>query len=72
VGHQPHGIAVDDANKLVVVANRNQSDDGPAPHHTTECAGRNGNIAFINLNTFEVLPKKIEVTVDPYYVSIKK
>jgi DNA-binding beta-propeller fold protein YncE len=71
-GHQPHGIAVDDANKLVIVANRNQSDDGPAPHHTSECAGRNGNIAFINLTTLEVLPKKIEVTVDPYYVSVKK
>lgn len=72
VGHQPHGIAVDDANKLVVIANRNQSNDGPAPHHTTECAGRNGYITFFNLTTLQLLQKRIEVTVDPYYVSIKK
>jgi len=71
VGHQPHGIDVDDKNNLVVVANRNASNDGPAPHHATDCVGRNGNIAFINLSTLKVLNKKIEVTVDPYFVAVK-
>lgn len=71
-GHQPHGIAIDDARKEVVVTNRNTSNGGPAPHHSSECGGRNGYISFIDLNTLELIErKKIEVSVDPYFVSIR-
>jgi DNA-binding beta-propeller fold protein YncE len=76
-GHQPHGIEVDNAKKIVYVANRNASNDGPAPHHTTECGGRNGNVSFIDLNTLSMIPsssggiKKVEVSVDPYSVAIR-
>jgi DNA-binding beta-propeller fold protein YncE len=70
-GHQPHGIAVDEANNKIIVANRNQSDDGPAPHHTSECGGRNGNLVSIDANTLLLNKKKIELSVDPYFVSIK-
>lgn len=71
-GHQPHGVAVDDVKKEVIVANRNRSNGGPAPHHTSECGGRNGYITFIDLNTLELIPKKkIEVSVDPYFVSVR-
>lgn len=77
-GHQPHGIEVDDARKLVYVANRNNTSDGPAPHHSGSCGGRNGNISFIDLNTLTMLPsasgssiKKVEIAVDPYSVSIR-
>ena len=71
-GHQPHGIAVDDAKNEVIITNRNSTTGGPAPHHTSECGGRNGYVSFIDLNTLELIPgKKIEVSVDPYFVSIR-
>jgi DNA-binding beta-propeller fold protein YncE len=72
-GHQPHGVAVDDVKQEVIVTNRNTSSGGPAPHHTSECGGRNGYISFINLNSLELIAKKkIEVSVDPYFVSVKQ
>jgi len=78
-GHQPHGIAVDEAKKQVVIANRNFASDGPAPHHSGECGGRNGNVSFIDINTLSLVlkpenntPKRIEVSVDPYSVGIRK
>lgn len=77
-GHQPHGIAVDDAKKIVLVANRNFATDGPSPHHASSCGGRNGYVSYINLNSLEMAPslggtstKKTEVSVDPYSISIK-
>lgn len=76
-GHQPHGIDVDDSKKLVYVANRNATNDGPAPHHSSECGGRNGNVSFIDLNTRTMILtpngsiKKVEVSVDPYSVGIR-
>ena len=78
-GWQPHGINVDDAKKLVIVVNRNFASDGPAPHHSGECGGRNGYVTFIDLNTLEMVPnyysnstKKMEISVDPYSVGIRK
>ena len=71
-GYQPHGLAVDDVKQEVIVVNRNTNSKGPAPHHTSECGGRNGYVSFIDLNTLELIPqKKIEVSVDPYFVSIR-
>lgn len=71
-GFQPHGIAVDEVKKEVIVVNRNTSSSGPAPHHTSECGGRNGYVSYIDLNSLLLIPKKkIEVSVDPYFVSIK-
>ncbi len=72
-GYQPHGVAVDEVKQEVIVTNRNTSSGGPAPHHTSACGGRNGYISFIDLNNLELIPKKkIEVSVDPYFVSIKQ
>ncbi len=77
-GHQPHGIEVDDVKKLVYVANRNATNDGPAPHHSSVCGGRNGYVSFIDLMTRTVLTapngsiKKVEVAVDPYSVSTRQ
>jgi DNA-binding beta-propeller fold protein YncE len=71
-GYQPHGLAVDDQSDLLIIANRNASITGPAPHHTTECGGRNGYVSYANLNTLEMISsKKVEVSVDPYFVSIR-
>lgn len=71
-GHQPHGITIDNTRGVAVVANRNASTDGPAPHHTTECGGRNGTVSFIDLTTVTFIPgSSIEVSVDPYFISTK-
>jgi YVTN family beta-propeller protein len=72
VGYQPHGISVDDFNGLVYVANRNVNPNGPAPHHTTDCGGRNGYVTMIDLNTLMILPfKKVELVSDPYSIAIR-
>ncbi len=67
-GFQPHGVAVDDRKKLVYVLSRNVSTTGPLPHHTSQCNGRNGFVNFIDLNTFTLLSKRYEMSVDPYYI----
>lgn len=73
VGFQPHGIVVDDLKKEVYVANRNRTQDGPAPHHTTGCGGRDGFITFIDMQTLDLIPnKKYELSVDPYSIAIRK
>lgn len=75
-GHQPHGIAVDDSKNLVYVANRNATTDGPSPHHSGVCGGRNGYLTFINMSTLTLLKsgtsdKKVEVSVDPYSIALR-
>jgi DNA-binding beta-propeller fold protein YncE len=68
---EPHGIAVDDANGLVYVANRNKN-NGVIPHHTSNCGGTNGFISFINLNTLQVIADKtVEVAADPYSIAVR-
>ncbi len=72
-GFQPHQLVVDDANGYVLVANRNISLSGPAPHHVSNCSGRNGYATAISLNTLEIIPDfKAELSVDPYGVAIRK
>jgi YVTN family beta-propeller protein len=71
-GYEPYGIAVDDEQKFVAVANANLNNGGPSPHHVSKCGGRNGNVSFIDLNTLELIPgKKSEVAVFPYSVSTR-
>ena len=78
-GHQPHGIAVDDNNNLVYVANRNASSGGPAPHHSitiSTCNGKNGYVTFIDMKTLSLVQqgsssKQVEVAVDPYAIAIR-
>jgi DNA-binding beta-propeller fold protein YncE len=67
---QPHGIVVDDSSGIVVVSSRNINPDGPAPHHVSDCGGRNGYLKFIDLNTLTFIPGyRPEVSVDPYSVA---
>jgi YVTN family beta-propeller protein len=76
---QPHGIAVDNKNGLVYVANRRVS-SGPAPHHSTKCGGPipPGYYLIYDINSLSpyILPGKsstrtYEVTPDPYGVDIR-
>ena len=72
-GFQPHGISVDEPKGLVYVAHRNVSADGPAPHHSSNCGGRNGNITAIRLGSFDLLPNfKHELSADPYSVGLRR
>jgi len=71
-GFQPHGLAADNQNNVVYVANRNANPTGPAPHHQTDCAGRNGNITIIDMKTLELIQGyKAEISVDPYFVDVR-
>lgn len=66
-GHQPHGIAVDDDLQLVIVANRNVSVGGPAPHHSSACGGKNGYVSYIDMNSLTLLPgRNLELSTDTY------
>lgn len=71
-GFEERGLAVDDANGVVYVGNRNVNPGGPAPHHTTACVGRNGDITLISLSTLQVITGwKAELSVDPYSLTIR-
>jgi len=73
-GYQPYGLIVDDVNGKVYVSNRNNEPTGPAPHHAPPsplCAGRNGYISVIDLNTLELIPgSNTEASVDPFGMGI--
>ncbi len=69
---EPHGIAVDEKNNLLIIASRNISPNGPAPHHTSVCGGRNGYIRLVNLSTLEFIKNyRCEVSNDPYQVAVR-
>jgi DNA-binding beta-propeller fold protein YncE len=70
-GWQPHGIGIDPLFDRVVVANRNATLQGPPPHHSSFCGGRNGYVTFVHPGTFEVQKRRVEVSVDPYFVGIR-
>lgn len=71
-GYQPFGLAVDDEQKILAVANANLSSQGNAPHHVSGCGGRNGNVSFIDLNTLNLIPgKRSEVAVYPISVDTR-
>ena len=69
-GYQPHGIAVDDQQNMVYVANINSN--GTAPHHKSLCGGKNGNVTIIDMSTLDLVPGyKHEVSVFPYSVTLR-
>ncbi len=68
---QPHGIFVDEVNNTAYIANRNVALKGITPHHTSNCGGRNGNLSILDLNTLTLNKSRPELSVDPYFGSIK-
>ena len=64
--YQPHAITVDDQKGVFYVVSRNANPDGPAPHHSASCGGRNGYYHVYDLATFKRLPKRYEVGAEPY------
>lgn len=72
-GYQPRGLAVDDFNDCVWVANRNVLGLGVAPHHTTLCSGRSGYVTIIDMKTLQLISGwKAEVSVDPYCIAVRQ
>ncbi len=68
---QPHGISIDDRNGIVYISSRNIDVNGPAPHHSSFCGGRNGYYVAYDLNTLQKLPKRYEISVDPYSSDVR-
>ena len=71
---QPHGVTVDDKNDALYVASINPTGAGPAPHHVSSCAGKNGYYQIFDLKTLmkmEGTNSKYEVTVAPYSSAIR-
>lgn len=69
--YQPHGIVVDDERGYLYVFSRNANQGGPAPHHTSECGGRNGFYHVIDINSWQVIRSGFEISVDPYSSDFK-
>jgi DNA-binding beta-propeller fold protein YncE len=70
-GFQPHGIAINPNDNTLYALSRNLLTQGPAPHHSSVCGGRNGFVTFIDLNTFAEQKKRFELSVDPYFISVR-
>ena len=71
-GFQPHGLVLDDRDGSLWVANRNISDGGPAPHHSSSCSGKSGYVnRFQAQNGTKLNAYPIWLSVDPYGICVK-
>ncbi len=65
--YQPNSVAINEPGNTFYVFSRNQNYDGPAPHHSGPCSGRNGYYQVYDLNTLEPRNgKRYEILVDPF------
>lgn len=64
---QPYALASDDKNGVLYIFSRNEDRNGPRPHHSGPCSGRNGYYHLHNIHTLEPFNgKRYEISVDPY------
>lgn len=70
--YQPHGIGLDDSRDLLYISSTNSNPTGPAPHHASECAGRNGFFHVIDMNTYERIGTSSELSVFPYGLGVRE
>lgn len=67
-----HGLTVDDKSNTLFFASRNVNTDGPAPHHTSNCGGKNGYYNAYDITTFLPAPdRRYEVLPDPYSMDVR-
>ncbi|GIV26571.1 MAG: hypothetical protein KatS3mg027_0385 [Bacteroidia bacterium] len=71
IGYQPHGIAIDEKNKLLYIPSRNITGTGVPPHHSSVCGGKNGFVSILELPTLNVRKSKIELSVDAYFAKTR-
>lgn len=69
--YQPHGIALDETRGLLYVSSTNSNPTGPAPHHASACAGRNGFFHILDLDTYEKIGVTAELSVFPYSLATR-
>jgi YVTN family beta-propeller protein len=70
--YQIHGITIDDQRARLYIASRNVATSGPAPHHSSECGGRNGFYNVYDINTLQPLTnRRFESSVDPYSADVR-
>ncbi len=71
--YQPHGVSVDDQAGTFFIGSRNANQDGPAPHHASQCGGRNGFYSVYELNTLEPAGsgRRYEVLPEPYSMDVR-
>lgn len=69
---QPHGIGLDDSRGLLFVASRNADPTGPAPHHLSECNGRNSYFHVIDINTWQLVKPSNELSIDAYSLDVRE
>lgn len=70
--YQVHGLTVDDKNGRLYIASRNVASSGPAPHHTSECGGRNGYYSVYDINKLQPFTnRRFESSVDPYSADVR-
>jgi YVTN family beta-propeller protein len=69
---QPYGITVDDRGGKFYVFNRNDDRNGPRPHHSSPCNGRNGYYMVFDINTLQPINnRRYEASVDPYAADVR-
>ena len=69
---QPHGIALDEKEGALFVFSRNDDKNGPPPHHSGPCSGRNGFYQIYDISTLQRNNnRRYEVSVDPFTASAR-
>lgn len=69
---QPYALAVDDNNGKFFVFNRNEDRNGPRPHHSGPCSGRNGFYQVYDIHSLAPADnKRYEISVDPYGAAVR-
>lgn len=69
---QPYALAVDDKNGILYIFSRNEDRNGPPPHHSGPCSGRNGFYQVYNIHTLAPFNgKRYEISVDPYGAAVR-
>lgn len=69
---QPYALTVDDRNGKFFVFSRNEDRNGPRPHHSGPCTGRNGFYHVYDVVTLTPLDgKRYEISVDPYGAAVR-
>lgn len=69
---QPYGLAVDDRNSKLCIFSRNEDRNGPRPHHSGPCSGRNGFYQVYDIVTLAPHDsKRYEISVDPYGTAVR-
>lgn len=70
--YEPHGVCVDERDKVLYIISANIGANGPPPHHVTKCGNKIGWYSIYDLNTLQPINNyRYEATVAPYYADAR-